>query len=267
MNPEAGLIGMKWAKFKARVDHIIHPHKKENIHNPEIVFQKGDILVVRHAQSGNNVDWQALVQHPKLTEKGKAQAKAMGKLLKKNKVKFDLVVTSGSTRAEQTAVIIMQELEQTVPMVVERNFRERNVGVNIDKLGEKAREVQEKFSQWKHSLSDDVRWDAVPNNVKGLDLSNFETERQTAERFQKALRKLQEEHPGKSILVISHAYTMTAGLAALSQAIPDSQGSVFQHVSNTGYFTVRSKHIVGENTSFQIVHSNTKETQVFEKGK
>lgn len=267
MNPEAGLIGMKWAKFKARVDHIIHSHKKKNQHNPEIVFQKRDILVVRHGQSKSNEKGQEYVRHPKLTVKGIEQARVMGRLSKKNKVEFDLVVTSGKLRAVQTAENIMQTLGHSLPMLVEVDFRERNVGVNIDKLGEKAREVQEKFSQWKHSLSDDVRWDAVPNNVKGLDLSNFETERQTAERFQKALRKLQEEHPGKSILVISHAYTMTAGLAALSQAIPDSQGSVFQHVSNTGYFTVRSKHIVGENTSFQIVHSNTKETQVFEKGK
>jgi len=262
MNLESGSMG-RWAiSLKTRVVEKLHRHRKEKETIPEIVFKKGDIIVVRHAQSENNIEGVGFVQHPKLTDTGIEQAKAMGKLLKKNKVKLDLVVISGSTRAEQTAVNMIQEVGR-VPMVVERNFRERNIGVYLDKLGGKAREKQEQFSQWKHSLSDDIRWDAIPNNVDGLILDQFETERQTAERFQKALKELERKYPGKSILVISHAYAMSAGLAALSQEIPDSQASIFQHVSNTGYFTIRSKRITGKDISFQVIHSNLKGAQVF----
>lgn len=66
------------------------------------------IYFVRHGQSESNVDGIIRGRDTKLTEKGRAQAHAVGERF--TKVKLDAIITSPFTRAADTAAIIAEHL-------------------------------------------------------------------------------------------------------------------------------------------------------------
>ena len=72
------------------------------------------LVLVRHGES----EWNKLNlftgwKDPGLTEKGVAEAKTAGRLLKAEGYKFDVAFTSDLTRAQRTLTLILEELGQT----------------------------------------------------------------------------------------------------------------------------------------------------------
>jgi 2,3-bisphosphoglycerate-dependent phosphoglycerate mutase len=72
------------------------------------------LVLVRHGES----EWNKLNlftgwKDPGLTEKGIAEAKTAGRLLKAEGCKFDVAFTSDLTRAQRTLTLILEELGQT----------------------------------------------------------------------------------------------------------------------------------------------------------
>lgn len=95
-------------------------------------------VFLRHAESVGNVEsrWQGQSDYP-LTEKGRAQARALAQRWKEEDVKFDLVVTSTLTRARETAQIVTSHLESVQiefnPILMERHIGEME-GLTIDEV-------------------------------------------------------------------------------------------------------------------------------------
>lgn len=86
-------------------------------------------VFLRHAESVGNVEsrWQGQSNYP-LTERGRAQARALCERWQREEVKFDLVVTSTLIRARETAQIAtsyLKDLEfEFNPILMERHIGE-----------------------------------------------------------------------------------------------------------------------------------------------
>jgi broad specificity phosphatase PhoE len=84
-------------------------------------------VFLRHAESVGNVEsrWQGQKNYP-LTDKGRAQARALCERWERERVKFDLVITSTLTRARETAEIVTSYLEgikiEFNPILMERHI-------------------------------------------------------------------------------------------------------------------------------------------------
>ena len=82
-------------------------------------------VFLRHAESVGNVEsrWQGQSDYP-LTEKGRAQARALCERWQKEDVKFDLVITSTLVLAQETAQIVTSYLQNVKiefnPILMER---------------------------------------------------------------------------------------------------------------------------------------------------
>jgi len=86
------------------------------------------ITLLRHGESIGNAEgrWQGQSEFA-LTEVGRAQARALALRWSSEKVKFDLILTSPLTRAQETAEIVGAALHVTVesdPLWMERNVDE-----------------------------------------------------------------------------------------------------------------------------------------------
>ena len=84
-------------------------------------------VFLRHAESVGNVEsrWQGQSNYP-LTEKGRAQARALAARWQNEDVKFDLVITSTLARAQETAEIVTSYLDgvkiEFNPILMERHI-------------------------------------------------------------------------------------------------------------------------------------------------
>lgn len=97
-------------------------------------------VFLRHAESVGNVEsrWQGQSDYP-LTEKGRAQARALCERWKNEGVKFDLVITSTLVRAQETAQIVTSYLEDVKfefnPILMERNIGQM-AGMTVDEVNQ-----------------------------------------------------------------------------------------------------------------------------------
>jgi len=84
-------------------------------------------VFLRHGESVGNVQsrWQGQSDY-ELTEKGRAQARALAARWKSEKVKFDLVLASPLVRAKETAELIASAL--SVPVEYDSILLERHIG-------------------------------------------------------------------------------------------------------------------------------------------
>ena len=85
-------------------------------------------VFLRHGESVGNVEarWQGQSDYV-LTEKGRAQARALAQRWKSENVKFDLVISSPLRRAKETAEIVASTLNakvEMVPILMERHIGE-----------------------------------------------------------------------------------------------------------------------------------------------
>src|SRR3990170_3432714 len=88
------------------------------------------LVLVRHGESEWNkknlfTGWRDI----DLTDEGIAEARAAGKRLKAQKIKFDVAFTSALIRAQRTLDLILEEMGQTkIPVFKDQALNERDYG-------------------------------------------------------------------------------------------------------------------------------------------
>ena len=115
------------------------------------------IVLLRHGQSAWNLDnrftgWTDV----DLTDQGREEARAAGRVLKADGFEFDLVYTSVLTRAIRTMQIAMSELNQLwVPVVRDWRLNERHYGAlqGLNKAETAAKHGDEQVKVWRRSYS------------------------------------------------------------------------------------------------------------------
>jgi len=111
-------------------------------------------VLVRHGQSEWNLKnlftgWKDV----DLTEQGVAEARAAGRKLKAQGLKFDVAYTSALKRANRTLDLILAEMGQTVPIVRDQALNERDYGdlVGMNKDDARAKWGEEQVLIWRRS--------------------------------------------------------------------------------------------------------------------
>ena len=112
------------------------------------------LVLVRHGQSEWNLKnlftgWKDV----DLTEQGVAEARAAGRKLKAQGLKFDIAYTSALKRANRTLDLILAEMGQTVPIVRDQALNERDYGdlVGMNKDDARAKWGEEQVLIWRRS--------------------------------------------------------------------------------------------------------------------
>ena len=102
--------------------------KRSTPHSGSVDRPVYNFVFLRHGESIGNAEsrWQGQSDYA-LTERGRAQARALAKRWKSENAKFALVITSPLVRAKETAEIIASALDvdiETDPLLLERNIGE-----------------------------------------------------------------------------------------------------------------------------------------------
>jgi len=116
---------------------------------------QGKLILLRHGQS----EWNASNQFTgwvdvALTEKGRAEAKRGGELLKEKDILPDVLYTSLLRRAIQTANIALDEADRLwIPVTRDWRLNERHYGAlqGLNKADTKEKYGDEKFMTWRRS--------------------------------------------------------------------------------------------------------------------
>ena len=158
-----------------------------------------NLILIRHGQS----EWNALNQFtgwkdPGLTAKGVEEAHNAGRIINNLKINFDLVFTSALVRAQNTAEIILKEINQPLSTIKNQALNERNYGdlAGLNKDDARKRWGDEQVHIWRRS------YDIPPPGGESL--------KDTGERVLPYFMK--EIHPhvckGKNVLVAAHGNSL-----------------------------------------------------------
>ena len=114
-----------------------------------------NLILIRHGQS----EWNALNQFtgwkdPDLTAKGIEEAHNAGMVINNLKINFDLVFTSALIRAQNTAEIILKEINQPLSTIKNQALNERNYGdlAGLNKDDARKRWGDEQVHIWSRSF-------------------------------------------------------------------------------------------------------------------
>ncbi|MCO8171441.1 histidine phosphatase family protein [Pseudomonas sp. 21LCFQ02] len=148
------------------------------------------LYVVRHGQTWANREGRYLgALDAELTEDGRQQAEALRNALP---AQIDVLVSSPLLRARQTAEILNQSLN--LPLVVDKHFRERNVGVFE---GLTQAEARTRYPQlWARNIT--RQWQQAPDGG--------ETIAEVVERVRLGLNGLVERHAGSTVVLVAHGF-------------------------------------------------------------
>ena len=158
-----------------------------------------NLILIRHGQS----EWNALNQFtgwkdPGLTSKGVEEARNAGKIINNLKINFDLVFTSALIRAQNTAEIILKEINQPLSTIKNQALNERNYGdlAGLNKDDARKRWGDEQVHVWRRSF------DIPPPGGESL--------KDTGERVLPFFMKeiLPYVCKGKSVLVAAHGNSL-----------------------------------------------------------
>ena len=158
-----------------------------------------NLILIRHGQS----EWNALNQFtgwkdPDLTAKGIEEAHNAGKIIKNLKINFDLVFTSALVRAQNTAEIILEEINQSLSTIKNQALNERNYGdlAGLNKDDARKRWGDEQVHIWRRS------YDIPPPGGESL--------KDTGERVLPFFIKEILPHvcEGKNVLVAAHGNSL-----------------------------------------------------------
>ena len=115
-----------------------------------------NLILIRHGQS----EWNALNQFtgwkdPDLTAKGIEEAHNAGRIINNLKINFDLVFTSALIRAQNTAEIILKEINQPLSTIKNQALNERNYGdlAGLNKDDARKRWGDEQVHIWRRSYN------------------------------------------------------------------------------------------------------------------
>ncbi|MCK6581597.1 MAG: histidine phosphatase family protein [Anaerolineales bacterium] len=180
------------------------------------------ITLLRHGESVGNAEsrWQGQADFP-LTDVGREQAKALAERWKREKVRFDFVISSPLSRARETAEIIAAQLGLLVefdPLWLERD--------NGEFAGLTAHEVRSNFSHPEFT---------TPYDSVGMD---GEGDWELFLRAGQALHDLLKREPAR-YLIVSHGGLLNQLMHAIVGIIPQAHnsGASFRF-SNTAFAQV-----------------------------
>ncbi len=181
-----------------------------------------NITLLRHGESVGNAEsrWQGQADFP-LTDVGREQAKALAERWKREKVKFDFIISSPLSRARETAEIIGDQLGLLVefdPLWLERD--------NGEFAGLTAHEVRSNFSHPDFT---------TPYDSVGMD---GEGDWELFLRAGQALHDLLKREPAR-YLIVSHGGLLNQLMHAIVGIIPQAHnsGASFRF-SNTAFAQV-----------------------------
>ena len=158
-----------------------------------------NLILIRHGQS----EWNALNQFtgwkdPDLTAKGIEEAHNAGRIINNLEINFDLVFTSALIRAQNTAEIILKEINQPLSTIKNQALNERNYGdlAGLNKDDARKRWGDEQVHIWRRS------YDIPPPGGESL--------KDTGERVLPFFMKEILPHvcEGKNILVAAHGNSL-----------------------------------------------------------
>lgn len=185
------------------------------------------IVLVRHGQSQWNLDnrftgWYDV----DLSEQGRAEAAAGGRLLKEGGYEFDIVYTSVLKRAIRTMQIVMDELDQMwVPVVRDWRLNERHYGQlqGLNKAETARQHGEDQVKIWRRSYSipppplteDDERYPGNDRRYAGLtkaELPLTESLKETVARVIPYWENViaNDVKAGKSVLIAAHGNSLRA---------------------------------------------------------
>ncbi|MAR95930.1 MAG: 2,3-bisphosphoglycerate-dependent phosphoglycerate mutase [Gammaproteobacteria bacterium] len=176
-------------------------------------MKEKNLLLVRHGQSEWNeknlfTGW----ENPGLTKKGEDEARNAGLLIKKLGINFDYMFTSDLIRAQLTASMILNKINQNnIPTIKNKALNERFYGdlqgLNKDECRKKWGE--EKVQMWRRSYN--------------LGPPGGETLKETGERvipyFKKEIQPLLET--GKNIIIAAHGNSLRSLIKFLDDVSDD----------------------------------------------
>jgi len=153
------------------------------------------LCLIRHGETSWNAE-RRLQGHTDipLNTKGVLQARQMAQALKNSKVVFDVLYTSDLKRATDTANAIVELFG--VDAIVESALRERHFGALQGLTIQEAPLLQPAI------------WHAHTTRDLEHELDGGESIEQFALRVQNVLDRIQEQHSGKTILLVSHGGTL-----------------------------------------------------------
>ena len=158
-----------------------------------------NLILIRHGQS----EWNALNQFtgwkdPDLTAKGIEEAHNAGMVINNLNINFDLVFTSALIRAQNTAEIILKEINQSLSTIKNQALNERNYGdlAGLNKDDARKRWGDEQVHIWRRS------YDVPPPGGESL--------KDTGERVLPFFMKEILPHvcEGKNVLVAAHGNSL-----------------------------------------------------------
>jgi len=175
------------------------------------------LVLLRHGQSEWNLANKFTGFHDvDLTEKGEAEAKKAGEMLKAAGIHFDAVFSSTQIRANRTAEIVLNEAGQGdlfASMVRHPHLRERDYG---DLTGLDKDETREKYGEdqvhiWRRS------YDTAP---PGGECLKDVVENRVRPYFTQEIKPLLDQ--GKNVILVAHGNSLRATLITLGVETPDT---------------------------------------------
>ncbi len=184
-----------------------------------------NILLIRHGQS----EWNKLnlftgFKNIELSEQGIEEANKAGQNFKNLDIKFNIVFTSELKRAQETAKIILQNLNQwdflnnEGKIISNINLNERDYG---DLTGLNKKETAEKFGEeqvhkWRRGYSDQ------PPNGESLE----DVVRRVTKYFEEVIKPAIQSNENDNILIAAHGNSLRALLIVMNIYEPHNINSV-----------------------------------------
>ena len=184
-----------------------------------------NILLIRHGQS----EWNKLnlftgFKNIELSEQGIEEANKAGQNFKNLDIKFNIVFTSELKRAQETAKIILQNLDQwdflnnEGKIISNINLNERDYG---DLTGLNKKETAEKFGEeqvhkWRRGYSDQ------PPNGESLE----DVVRRVTKYFEETIKPAIQSNENDNILIAAHGNSLRALLIVMNIYEPNNINSV-----------------------------------------
>ena len=174
---------------------------------------KNVLVLVRHGES----EWNKLNlftgwRDPDLTEKGVAEAKRAGQLLKAEGLHFDLAFTSVLTRAQRTLTLILGELGQNgLETIKDQALNERHYGElsGLNKDDARKKWGEDQVLIWRRSF------DVPPPGGESLK----DTAARTLPYYDKAIWP--QIKAGKNVIVAAHGNSLRSMIMQLDQLTPE----------------------------------------------
>jgi 2,3-bisphosphoglycerate-dependent phosphoglycerate mutase len=178
--------------------------------SPSKTTRPATLTLVRHGQSVWNLQnrFTGWVDVP-LTEKGRAEARRAGKLVRD--IRFDRAYTSGLRRAQESLELMMDTYGRKLPVARSRALNERHYGAlqGLDKALTAKRVGEETVHRWRRS------WDVAPPGGESLQM----TAQRTMPYFKRNI--LRDLKRGKNVLVVAHGNSLRSIVKELEGLTPD----------------------------------------------